>query len=280
MRQLSVKKITKAIKEMAIETNCSLTADVRDRIFEAEKSEPFPVAKNILGKIHENILIAEENEMPLCQDTGMACVFLEIGQDVHFTGGSLEDAINEGVRQGYEEGYLRKSVVKDPLRRENTGDNTPASITFKLVEGDKVRIVFAPKGFGSENMSRIAMLPPSAGVEGVKEFVVNACADAGANPCPPIVVGVGIGGTFDKVALLAKEALLEPIDKPASDPYYRDIEKELLDMINSLGIGPQGLGGRTTALAVRIKTAPTHIAGLPVAVNINCHVSRHGERIL
>ena len=265
---------------MAIETNCSLTEDVRDRIFEAEKSEPFPVAKNILGKIHENILIAEENKMPLCQDTGMACVFLEIGQDVHFTGGSLEDAINEGVRQGYEEGYLRKSVVKDPLRRENTGDNTPASITYKLVEGDKVRIVFAPKGFGSENMSRIAMLPPSAGVEGVKEFVVNACADAGANPCPPIVVGVGIGGTFDKVALLAKEALLEPIDKPASDPYYRDIEKKLLDMINSLGIGPQGLGGRTTALAVRIKTAPTHIAGLPVAVNINCHVSRHGERIL
>ncbi|MBQ1400878.1 MAG: fumarate hydratase [Firmicutes bacterium] len=280
MRQLSVKKITKAIKEMAIETNCSLTADVRDRIFEAEKSEPFPVAKNILGKIHENILIAEENEMPLCQDTGMACVFLEIGQDVHFTGGSLEDAINEGVRQGYEEGYLRKSVVKDPLRRENTGDNTPASITFKLVEGDKVRIVFAPKGFGSENMSRIAMLPPSAGVEGVKDFVVNACADAGANPCPPIVVGVGIGGTFDKVALLAKEALLEPIDKPSSDPYYRDLENELLDMINALGIGPQGLGGGTTALAVRIKTAPTHIAGLPVAVNINCHVSRHGERIL
>ena len=280
MRQLSVKKITKAIKEMAIETNCSLTADVRDRIFEAEKSEPFPVAKNILGKIHENILIAEENEMPLCQDTGMACVFLEIGQDVHFTGGSLEDAINEGVRQGYEEGYLRKSVVKDPLRRENTGDNTPASITYKLVEGDKVRIVFAPKGFGSENMSRIAMLPPSAGVEGVKDFVVNACADAGANPCPPIVVGVGIGGTFDKVALLAKEALLEPIDKPSSDPYYRDLENELLDMINALGIGPQGLGGGTTALAVRIKTAPTHIAGLPVAVNINCHVSRHGERIL
>ena len=280
MRQLSVKKITKAIKEMAIETNCSLTADVRDRIFEAEKSEPFPVAKNILGKIHENILIAEENEMPLCQDTGMACVFLEIGQDVHFTGGSLEDAINEGVRQGYEEGYLRKSVVKDPLRRENTGDNTPASITYKLVEGDKVRIVFAPKGFGSENMSRIAMLPPSAGVEGVKDFVVNACADAGANPCPPIVVGVGIGGTFDKVALLAKEALLEPIDKPATDPYYRDLEKELLDMINALGIGPQGLGGGTTALAVKIKTAPTHIAGLPVAVNINCHVSRHGERIL
>ena len=280
MRHLSVKKITKAIKEMAIETNCSLTADVRDRIFEAEKSEPFPVAKNILGKIHENILIAGENEMPLCQDTGMACVFLEIGQDVHFTGGSLEDAINEGVRQGYEEGYLRKSVVKDPLRRENTGDNTPASITFKLVEGDKVRIVFAPKGFGSENMSRIAMLPPSAGVEGVKEFVVNACADAGANPCPPIVVGVGIGGTFDKVALLAKEALLEPIDKPSSDPYYRDLENELLDMINALGIGPQGLGGGTTALAVRIKTAPTHIAGLPVAVNINCHVSRHGERIL
>ncbi len=280
MRQLSVKKITKAIKEMAIETNCSLTADVRDRIFEAEKNEPFPVAKNILEKIHENIIIAEENEMPLCQDTGIACVFLEIGQDIHFTGGFLEDAINEGVRQGYEEGYLRKSVVKDPLRRENTGDNTPASITYKIVEGDKIRIVFAPKGFGSENMSRIAMLPPSAGVEGVKDFVVQVCTDAGANPCPPIIVGVGIGGTFDKVALLAKEALLEPVDKPASDPYYGKLEKELLGIINDLGIGPQGLGGRTTALAVKIKTAPTHIAGLPVAVNINCHVSRHGERIL
>ena len=280
MRQLSVKKITKAIKEMAMETNCVLTEDVRRRIIEAEKDETFPVAKRILGRICENIVIAEENKMPLCQDTGMACVFMEIGQDVHFTGGLLEDAINEGVRQGYEEGYLRKSVVRDPLRRENTGDNTPASITYKIVEGDKVRIVFAPKGFGSENMSRITMLPPSAGAEGVKDFVVQTCMDAGANPCPPVIVGVGIGGTFDKVAQLAKEALLEPLDGPVADPYYEEMEKELLERINALGIGPQGLGGKTTALAVKIKTAPTHIAGLPVAVNINCHVSRHEERIL
>ena len=280
MRQLSVKKVTKAIKELAIETNCILCKDVKDRILTAEKTETFPVAKNILEKIHENIDIAEENDMPLCQDTGVACVFLEIGQDVRFTGGFIEDAVNEGVRQGYEEGYLRKSVVKDPLNRVNTGDNTPASITYKIVKGDKVWIVFAPKGFGSENMSRITMLPPSAGAEGVKDFVIETCREAGANPCPPIIVGVGIGGTFDKAPLLAKEALLEPVDKKNPDPFYDDMEKELLERINKLGIGPQGLGGATTALAVKIKTAPTHIAGLPVAVNINCHVSRHGERIL
>ena len=280
MRQLSVKKVTKAIKELAIETNCVLSSDVKDRILAAEKEETFPVAKDILGKIRENIEIAKECDMPLCQDTGVACVFLEIGQEVRFTGGFIEDAVNEGVRQGYEEGYLRKSVVKDPLNRENTGDNTPASITYKIVKGDKVRIVFAPKGFGSENMSRITMLPPSAGAEGVKDFVVETCREAGANPCPPIIVGVGIGGTFDKAPLLAKEALLEPIDKKNPDKFYAGMEKELLERINRLGIGPQGFGGATTALAVKIKTAPTHIAGLPVAVNINCHVSRHGERIL
>ena len=280
MRQLSVKKVTKAIKELAIETNSVLSSDVKDRILAAEKEETFPVAKNILEKIHENIDIAKECDMPLCQDTGVACVFLEIGQEVRFTGGFIEDAVNEGVRQGYEEGYLRKSVVADPLNRVNTGDNTPASITYKIVKGDKVRIVFAPKGFGSENMSRITMLPPSAGEEGVKDFVVETCREAGANPCPPIIVGVGIGGTFDKAPLLAKEALLEPIDKKNPDKFYAGMEKELLERINKLGIGPQGLGGATTALAVKIKTAPTHIAGLPVAVNINCHVSRHGERIL
>lgn len=280
MRQLSVKKITKAIKEMAIETNCSLSSDVRECIFKAEDAETFPVAKDILNRIHENIDIAESDQVPLCQDTGIACVFLEIGQDVHLTGGSIEEAVNEGVRAGYKEGYLRKSVVADPLDRKNTGDNTPASITYKIVDGDKVRIVFAPKGFGSENMSQIKMLPPSAGPEGVKDFIVQVCTDAGANPCPPIIAGVGIGGTFDKAALMAKEALTDPIDECNEDPYYAQMEKELLERINSLGIGPQGLGGRTTALAVKIRTAPTHIAGLPVAVNINCHVSRHSERIL
>lgn len=280
MRQLSVKKITKAIKEMAIETSCNLSSDVRECIFKAEDAETFPVAKDILNRIHENIDIAESDQVPLCQDTGIACVFLEIGQDVHLTGGSIEEAVNEGVRAGYEEGYLRKSVVADPLDRKNTGDNTPASITYRIVDGDKVRIVFAPKGFGSENMSQIKMLPPSAGPEGVKDFIVQVCADAGAKPCPPIIAGVGIGGTFDKAALMAKEALTDPIDESNEDPYYAEMEKELLERINSLGIGPQGLGGRTTALAVKIRTAPTHIAGLPVAVNINCHVSRHSERIL
>jgi len=235
---------------------------------------------DILDKINENIEIAEEGVFPLCQDTGMACVFLEVGQEVHFEGGKLTDAINEGVRIGYDKGYLRKSVVGDPIRRGNTGDNTPAHIHYEIVAGDKVKIMFAPKGFGSENMSQIKMFAPAAGERGVKDFIVKVVEEAGGNPCPPIVVGVGIGGTFDKAALLAKQALLEPLNKPNEDGYYAAMEEELLTRINALGIGPQGLGGKTTALAVKIKTFPTHIAGMPVAVNINCHVSRHAERLL
>lgn len=280
MRELSVKKITEAVCDLAIKTNSYLTSDVKDCIACRKLKETFPVADDILGKIQKNIEIAEEGIFPLCQDTGIACVFLEVGQEVHLVGGTLEDAVNEGVRQGYEKGYLRKSIVKDPLCRENTGDNTPASITCRIVPGEKVKIIFAPKGFGSENMSNIKMLSPSAGIEGVKDFIVNVCQDAGANPCPPMVVGVGIGGTFDKAALIAKEALLRPLNEENPDLFYAEMEKELLERINSLGIGPQGFGGRTTALAVNINTAPTHIAGLPVAVNINCHLSRHGECIL
>lgn len=280
MRTLDVKEITEAVAKMARQTNHFLTGDVKCAIKKQAEQEPWPVARDVLEKIEENIKIAEEGVLPLCQDTGMACVFLEVGQDVHLTGGSVEEAVNEGVRKGYGEGFLRKSVVKDPLRRVNTGDNTPAHIHYEIVPGDKVKVVFAPKGFGSENMSQIRMMPPSAGEEGVKDFVVQVCEEAGANPCPPIVVGVGIGGTFDKAALMAKEALLIPFDQPSEDPYYADMEKELLERINRLGIGPQGFGGETTALSVKIKAAPTHIAGLPVAVNINCHVSRHGEVIL
>ncbi len=285
MRNLDIKLIENKIAELCIEANHYLGNDVKACISRMAAEEEWPVAKDVLECIEENIDIAEEGVFPLCQDTGMACVFLEIGQDVHLMGGLLEDAVNEGVRRGYTEGYLRKSVVADPLRRVNTGDNTPAYIHTEIVAGDKVKITVAPKGFGSENMSRIAMLPPSAGEKGVKDFVVETVELAGANPCPPIVVGVGIGGTFDKAALMAKKALLIPIDeeggvKEDTDPYYADMEKELLDRINSLGIGPQGFGGRTTALAVNIIAAPTHIAGLPVAVNINCHVSRHKEAII
>ncbi|MBR5230097.1 MAG: fumarate hydratase [Firmicutes bacterium] len=280
MRNIDVRQITEAIAKMAVETNHFLSTDVKCAIRNRAQNEPWHIAKDVLNKIEENICIAEEGMLPLCQDTGLACVFMEVGQEVHFTGGSLTDAVNEGVRRGYTEGFLRKSVVEDPLRRVNTKDNTPAHIHYDIVPGDKVKITFAPKGFGSENMSQIKMLPPSAGAEGVKDFIVKVCEDAGANPCPPIVVGVGIGGTFDKAALMAKEALLIPVDKENDDPYYADMEKELLGRINKLGIGPQGFGGETTALAVNIKVAPTHIAGLPVAVNINCHVSRHAEIIL
>lgn len=280
MRTLDVKEITEAVAQMARETNHFLSKDVKRAINRQADQEPWPVAKGVLEKIQENIDIAEEGALPLCQDTGLACVFLEIGQDAHLVGGSVEEAVHEGVRRGYQDGFLRKSVVKDPLRRVNTGDNTPAHIHYEIVPGDQVKVILAPKGFGSENMSQIKMLPPSAGEEGVKDFVVRVCEDAGANPCPPIVVGVGIGGTFDKAALMAKEALLMPLDQPNEDPFYADMEKELLSRINALGIGPQGFGGQTTALAVNIKTAPTHIAGLPVAVNVNCHVSRHAERIL
>lgn len=280
MREIDVKLIEDKIAQMCIEANHYLSDDIKECINRKKEEESWPVARGILKSIQENIKIAEEGVFPLCQDTGMACVFLEIGQDVHFTGGLLSDAVNEGVRRGYGDGYLRKSIVKDPLRRVNTKDNTPAYINTEIVAGDKVKITVAPKGFGSENMSRIKMLPPSAGEDGVKDFVVQACSEAGANPCPPIVVGVGIGGTFDKAALMAKKALLVPVDKCNDDEYYADMEAELLERINELGIGPQGFGGKTTALSVKIMSAPTHIAGLPVAVNINCHVSRHKEAVI
>ncbi|MEE0772355.1 MAG: fumarate hydratase [Anaerovoracaceae bacterium] len=280
MREIDVKTIEEKTAELCIRANYHLGDDVRACIAGMEKEESWDVAREVLRSIGENIAIAEEGVFPLCQDTGMACVFLEIGQDVHLTGGLLEDAVNAGVRKGYGEGYLRKSIVCDPLRRVNTGDNTPAYIHTEIVAGDKIRITVAPKGFGSENMSRIKMLPPSAGEKGVKDFIVEAVEAAGANPCPPVIVGVGIGGTFDKAALMAKKALLLPADSRNEDEYYADMEEELLERINSLGIGPQGFGGRTTTLAVNIIAAPTHIAGLPVAVNINCHVSRHEEAVI
>ena len=279
MRQISAVKITETVKKLCIEANCHLTDDIKDCIKCARDSEPWPQAKEILCRIIENYEISDKNNTPVCQDTGVACVFLKIGQDVHVDG-DITEAVNEGVRQGYEEGYLRKSVVSDPLDRVNTGDNTPAMIYFELVSGDKIEITVAPKGFGSENMSKIAMLRPSDGVDGVKDFVVKAVEEAGPNPCPPIVVGVGIGGTFDKAAYLAKKALLRPVDVSNEDEFYRNLEKELLDRINSLGIGPQGFGGKTTALAVNIEKYPTHIAGLPVAVNINCHVTRHKTEVI
>lgn len=279
MRQISAIKITETVKKLCIEANCHLTDDIKDCIKCARDSEPWPQAKEILCRIIENYEISDKNNTPVCQDTGVACVFLKIGQDVHVDG-DITEAVNEGVRQGYEEGYLRKSVVRDPLDRVNTGDNTPAMIYFELVSGDKIEITIAPKGFGSENMSKIAMLRPSDGVDGVKDFVVKAVEEAGPNPCPPIVVGVGIGGTFDKAAYLAKKALLRPVDVSNEDEFYRNLEKELLDRINSLGIGPQGFGGKTTALAVNIEKYPTHIAGLPVAVNINCHVTRHKTEVI
>ena len=254
--------------------------DVKEAIQDEEKNEKWPIANNILNKILENSQIAAAEKMPICQDTGMACVFVDIGQDVHITGGSLEEAINEGVRQGYAEGFLRKSVVKDPIHRVNTNDNTPALIYYNMVPGDKVKITVAPKGFGSENMSRIAMLKPSDGLEGVKNFVLETVRMAGPNPCPPIVIGVGIGGSFDKAAYLAKKALIRPVNENNTDEFYSNLEKELLEEVNKIGIGPQGFGGKTTALALNIETYPTHIAGLPVAVNINCHATRHKERVL
>lgn len=285
MREISAKSIADAVRELAARTNYELGDDVRQRIHECRlyeidhsvKNEDTGLAADILGMIEDNIEIAANEHIPLCQDTGLACVFVDVGQDVHITDGLLTDAINEGVRQGYEQGYLRKSVVSDPLRRINTNDNTPARIIYDIVPGDKIKLTFAPKGFGSENMSRIMMFPPAAGEKGVKDFIEETVKLAGGNPCPPIVVGVGIGSTFDGAALLAKKALLLPLDGHNEDPYYADMEKEMLERINQLDIGPQGFGGRTTALAVRIIAAPTHIAGMPVAVNINCHVSRHAE---
>ena len=279
MRVINAAAVAEAVKRLSIEANCRLGEDMKACIECAYEREDRPIAKEVLGRIIENYSIAECENMPICQDTGVACVFISIGQDVHVEG-DLGAAINEGVRLGYREGYLRKSLVRDPLDRVNTGDNTPAMIYYDVVPGDKLEITVAPKGFGSENMSRIAMLRPSDGVEGVKSFIVKAVEEAGPNPCPPIVVGVGIGGTFDKAAYLAKRALLRPVDERSSSPYYKALEEELLERINSLGIGPQGFGGRTTALAVNIETMPTHIAGLPVAVNINCHVTRHKTEVL
>lgn len=274
MRELKAETITETVRRMCITANWVLPDDVRRCIAECREREDWLPAKETLGQIIENYQIAEREGLPICQDTGVACVFVELGQDVRIIG-DLNEAINEGVRLGYREGYLRASVVADPLKRENTGDNTPAMIYYDIVTGDSVKITVAPKGFGSENMSRMAMLHPSDGIEGVKAFVLKAVEDAGANPCPPIIVGVGVGGTFDKVTLLSKKALLRPADDIHTNPYYATLEGELLESINALGIGPQGFGGRTTALAVKILAMPTHIAGLPVAVNINCHVARH-----
>ena len=279
MRSIEAQRITDTVRRLCVEANCHLGQDVKDCIRNSYAQEVWPQAKDILARIIENYTIADEADVPVCQDTGVACVFLKIGQDVHIDG-DLTEAVNEGVRQGYAEGYLRKSVVGDPLRRVNTGDNTPAMLYVELVGGDKVEITVAPKGFGSENMSQIKMLRPSDGVQGVKDFVLRVVEEAGPNPCPPIVVGVGIGGTFDKAAYLAKKALLREVDERNEKPFYAQLEKELLEEINALGIGPQGFGGETTALAVNIETYPTHIAGLPVAVNINCHVARHKTEVL
>ena len=275
MRRINVETITQNIKEMCIEANHFLSPDMKKVFDEAAASEESPLGRQILGQLEENLCIAGEEMIPICQDTGMAVVFIKVGQDVHLIGGSLTDAINEGVRQGYVDGYLRKSVVKDPIYRENTKDNTPAIIHYEIVEGEQVEITVAPKGFGSENMSRVFMLKPADGIEGVKDAILTAVRDAGPNACPPMVVGVGIGGTFEKCALMAKEALTREAGSHSEIPWVKDLEEEMLDTVNKLGIGPGGLGGTTTALAVNVNTYPTHIAGLPVAVNICCHVNRH-----
>ena len=280
MRRINVETITQNIKEMCIEANHFLSPDMKKVFDEAAASEESPLGRQILGQLEENLCIAGEEMIPICQDTGMAVVFIKVGQDVHLIGGSLTDAINEGVRQGYVDGYLRKSVVKDPIYRENTKDNTPAIIHYEIVEGEQVEITVAPKGFGSENMSRVFMLKPADGIEGVKDAILTAVRDAGPNACPPMVVGVGIGGTFEKCAEMAKHALTRNLEEESPVEYVRDLEKEMLETINNLGIGPGGLGGRTTALAVNIETYPTHIAGLPVGINICCHVNRHVIRTI
>lgn len=280
MKSIHVNEIIEQIKEVCMDANYNLNKDVEGAIIQFRDKEQSALGKDILGQMLQNADIARNKQMPICQDTGMAVFFVSIGQDVHIEGGSLEAAINEGVRQGYEVGYLRKSVVKDPLIRENTKDNTPAVIHYEIVQGEELIIDFAPKGFGSENMSQIKMLKPSDGIEGVKKFIVNTVKEAGPNPCPPVVVGVGVGGTFEKAALLAKKALLRPIGSQNDQEHIRNLEKEVLESINQLGIGPQGLGGNTTAFCVNIETYPTHIAGLPVAVNISCHVTRHGRIVL
>lgn len=280
VREIEAAKITDTVKRLCIQANVILPEDVKNCIIKRKSEENWAPAREILDRIEENFELAAAENVPICQDTGVACVFLEIGQEVHIAGGDITQAVNEGVRQGYAEGYLRKSVVRDPLDRVNTGDNTPAMIYYDIVPGDKIKITVAPKGFGSENMSQIKMLRPSDGIEGVKAFVLKAVEKAGPNPCPPIIVGVGIGGTFDKAALLAKKALLRETGTPSADPLYAKLEEELLEKINALGIGPQGFGGKTTALAVAVEHYPTHIAGLPVAVNINCHVARHKTEVI
>ena len=280
MREVNVDIIIDAVKSLCINSNYFLSDDIKNALVKSKEEETWDLAKDVLDKIIINSDIAKREEMPMCQDTGMACVFVEIGQDVHIVGGLLEDAINEGVRRGYEEGLLRKSVVKDPINRVNTKDNTPAVIYYEIVSGDKIKITVAPKGFGSENMSKIKMLKPADGIDGVKEFIIDTVKAAGPNPCPPMVIGVGIGGTFEKAAYLAKKALIRPIDESSKSDFYKELEVELLDTINKLGIGPQGFGGRTTAIGLNIETYPTHIAGLPVAVNISCHATRHKDIVL
>ncbi len=280
MREIDVKEITCALREMAISINHELSPDMCELLNNSDKKEESPLGKQILGQLKENMQIAKDEMIPICQDTGMAVVFAEIGQDVHFVGGNIEDAINEGIRQGYVDGFLRKSVVADPIQRVNTKDNTPAVIHYSIVAGDKVKLTLSPKGFGSENMSKVYMLKPAQGIEGVKEAVLTAVKEAGPNACPPIVVGVGIGGTFEKCAILAKKALTRNALSHNEIPYVKELEIELLEKINNLGIGPAGLGGRITALAVNVETYPTHIAGLPVGINICCHVNRHISREL
>lgn len=279
MREILIKEIEEAVRELCIESNYFLSKDVLDKIIQGSVEEDSLIGKDVLDKLIQNVYIARNEEMPICQDTGMAVVFLEIGQEVHING-DLEEGINNGVRRGYKDGFLRKSVVGDPIKRINTKDNTPAIIYYNIVKGDKIKITVAPKGFGSENMSRIKMLKPSDGLQGVIDFVIETVEIAGPNPCPPIVVGVGIGGTFEKVAYLSKKALIRSLDDRNEDPFYRDLEENLLNKINKLGIGPAGFGGKTTALAVNVEVYPTHIAGLPVAVNINCHATRHKEIVL
>ena len=280
MREIQAQQITDVVERLCIEANEQLPEDIKNAIHRCRACEDWEIAQGVLDQIITNFEIAGEERVPICQDTGMACVFLEIGQDVHITGGDLREAVDEGVRRGYDKGYLRKSVVRDPVRRGNTGDNTPAMLYTEIVPGEQIKVTVGPKGFGSENMSAIRMFKPSAGIEGIKDFILETVENAGPNPCPPMVVGVGIGGTYDKCALLAKKALMRSTEERNPDPYYAALEEEMLEKINQLGIGPQGFGGRTTALALNIETMPTHIAGMPCAVNINCHVTRHKTEVI
>ena len=280
MREINVQQITDVVERLCIEANTHLPSDVKGALCQCRAAEDWDIAKGVLDKIITNYEIADAENVPICQDTGMACVFLEIGQDVHLVGGNLAEAVDEGVRRGYTNGYLRKSVVADPVRRGNTGDNTPAMLYTEIVPGEEIKITVGPKGFGSENMSQIRMFKPSAGLQGIKDFILEAVETAGPNPCPPMVIGVGIGGTFDKAALLAKKALMRPVDSSNPNPFYADLEKEMLEKVNELGIGPQGFGGKTTAIGLNIETLPTHIAGMPCAININCHVTRHKSEVI